>query len=385
MEHKNKKAVIFGITGQDGSYLAELLLEKNYEVFGVHRRTASPNFDRLRNVVDNPNFELICGDVTDSGSVTRIFNDIKPDEIYNLAAQSHVGISFKEPSHSIDVTMNGVVVILEAALNMYRDGLTPRIYQASSSEMFGDGVSQFQAWKNTCDCAKGIGITRHDAYFGELNPEEGELFQDESTHMRPQSPYAIAKLGAHHMCGLYRRSYGMHISCGILFNHSSPRRGENFVEKKITNWIRMFRERVSHYKFGFSLISNDGKNILIQSPFEDDNMEIPMLRLGNLEAKRDIGHAKDYVRGMYEMLQQETPDDYVLCTGETHSIKEILEEAFSYVIVDWEHCVVQDPKFMRPSEVPHLNGKCNKANNKLNWQPTITFKEMIKEMVYAEE
>ena len=324
------KAIIFGITGQDGSYLAELLLEKGYEVVGVTRRVSVPTLNRINHIL--PKIKIVEGDITDAFSVSNVIKEEAPDEIYNLAAQSHVGTSFKQPSLTWDVTAGGVLNILEAIRYSGRkDNI--KFYQASSSEMFG---------KN-------------------YNLREGLVemikYQDEKTPFMPQSPYAIAKLAAHHLVRNYRDSYGIFACSGILFNHESERRGEKFVTRKITKWIGEF------------VASGMGK-------------EFPALRLGNLDAKRDWGHAEDYVRGMWEMVQHETPNDYVVATGETHSVREFLDIAFKHIgIDDWQHLVVIDPEFYRPAEVDYLLGIPTKANRVLGWKPEISFQQLVERMV----
>ena len=324
-------AVVFGVTGQDGSYLTDLLLSKGYRVIGVARRSSVDTTERLNQNIKNTNFTLIEGDITDGFCVSDIINKYEPNEVYNLAAQSHVGTSFKQPTLTWDVTGGGCLNILEAIR------VSPRVddikfYQASSSEMFG----------------KNFTIT-----------DEGK-YQDEDTAFMPQSPYAIAKLAAHHLVRNYRDSYGIHASSGILFNHESERRGENFVTRKITKWIGRFVA--------------SGKN-------ED----FPKLGLGNLQARRDWGHAKDYVRGMWLMLQQEEPDDYVIATGETHSVEEFLEYAFEHAgLGDWNQYVYIDPEFFRPAEVDYLLGNPTKAAEKLGWRPRIKFEELAQRMVEAD-
>jgi len=324
------KAIIFGITGQDGSYLAELLLKKGYEVVGITRRVSVPTLNRITHIL--PKIKIIEGDITDAFSVSNVIKEEDPDEIYNLAAQSHVGTSFKQPSLTWDVTAGGVLNILEAIRYSGKKD-TIKFYQASSSEMFG---------KN-------------------YNIREGLAsmikYQDENTPFVPQSPYAIAKLAAHHLVRNYRESYGIFACSGILFNHESERRGEKFVTRKITKWIGEFVA-------------------------SDMDKEFPALRLGNLDAKRDWGHAEDYVRGMWEMLQHEIPDDYVVATGETHSVREFLDIAFKHIgIDDWDDFVVIDPEFYRPAEVDYLLGIPAKAKRVLEWEPRISFQQLVERMV----
>lgn len=324
------RAIIFGITGQDGSYLAELLLKKGYEVIGITRRVSVPTLTRINHIL--PKIKIVEGDITDAFSVSNVIKEEEPDEIYNLAAQSHVGTSFKQPSLTWDVTAGGVLNILEAIRYSGRkDDI--KFYQASSSEMFGKNYNLREG-------------------FAEMIK-----YQDEKTPFMPQSPYAIAKLAAHHLVRNYRDSYGIFACSGILFNHESERRGEKFVTRKITKWIGEF----------------------VASGM---NKEFPALRLGNLDAKRDWGHAEDYVRGMWEMVQYETPNDYVVATGETYSVRQFLDIAFKYVgIDDWQHLVVIDPEFYRPAEVDYLLGIPAKAKRVLGWEPHISFEQLVERMV----
>ena len=324
------KAIIFGITGQDGSYLAELLLEKGYEVVGITRRVSVPTLIRVTHIL--PKIKIIEGDITDAFSVSNVIKEEEPDEIYNLAAQSHVGTSFKQPSLTWDVTAGGVLNILEAIRYSGRKN-DIKFYQASSSEMFGKNYNLREG-------------------FAEMIK-----YQDEKTPFMPQSPYAIAKLAAHHLVRNYLDSYGIFACSGILFNHESERRGEKFVTRKITKWIGEF----------------------VASGMDKD---FPALRLGNLDAKRDWGHAEDYVRGMWEMVQHETPNDYVVATGETHSVREFLDIAFRHIgIDDWDDFVVIDPEFYRPAEVDYLLGIPAKAKRVLGWEPEISFQQLVERMV----
>tara|TARA_R110002020_G_scaffold133090_3_gene297015 strand:+ start:2016 stop:3041 length:1026 start_codon:yes stop_codon:yes gene_type:complete len=326
----NKKAVVFGITGQDGSYLAELLLDKNYDVVGVTRRVSTGNTGRIAHLMDCPRLRLVEGDLTDYSSILRIIEEYQPQEVYNLAAMSHVGTSFDQPLLSFDVTGKGCLNILEV---LREHSPHTRFYQASSSEMFGDALTQ----------------------------RGGDKFQDENTLFRPQSPYAIAKLAAHHATRLYRQSYSLHASCGILFNHESERRGGRFVTKKITKYIAQL---YTHFKNGGLRES------------------APLLYLGNLDAKRDWGHAEDYVRAMWLMLQEDNPDDYVIATGETHSVRDFLESSFATIgIEDYMTFVRQDSRFMRPSEVPYLKGNYSKAKVVLGWKPLVSFDDLVSRMV----
>lgn len=317
------KALITGITGQDGSYLAELLLAKGYEVHGLIRRASTFNTGRLEHLYMDPHepgarLFLHYGDLSDSGQLTEIIYNIKPTEIYHLGAQSHVRVSFDMPEYTGDVTGLGTVRLLEA---IRRSGIKTKFYQASSSELFGDAPAP----------------------------------QNEETPMRPRSPYAAAKLYAYWMVRNYREAYGMFAVNGILFNHESPRRGETFVTRKITR-------AVARIKLGLQ----------------------KKLYLGNLEARRDWGYAPEYVEAMWLMLQQEEPEDYVIATGESHSVKEFLEEAFGYLDLDWRDHVEIDPRYFRPTEVEFLLGDATKAKQKLGWQPRITFRELVRIMVEAD-
>jgi len=344
-----KKAIIFGVTGQDGSHLAELLLSKGYIVVGVARRASTDNTERIKGILSNKMFLMEQSDVTDAFSLIQLFNKHdNVDEVYNLAAQSHVAVSFKQPALTWDITAKGCLNILQCMFDL---GIKARFYQASSSEMYG----------------------KHYAV-----DQDGNKYQDEDTKFMPQSPYAIAKCAAHHITRLFREGYGIHASAGILFNHEGPRRGETFVTRKITKWIGDYTKwknravnptQPNEYNF-------DPDNIII------NEHKFPKLRLGNLEAFRDWGYAGDYVEAMWMMLQQESPQDYVICTGETHTIREFLDVAFKHVgINDWSDYVVQDPEFYRPAEVDYLRGDCSKANKVLGWKPKHSFEDLTKLMV----
>ncbi|NCN45678.1 MAG: GDP-mannose 4,6-dehydratase [Candidatus Pacebacteria bacterium CG10_big_fil_rev_8_21_14_0_10_36_11] len=315
-----KKAFITGITGQDGSYLAESLLEKGYQVFGLTRRTSTQNFARIKRVVHNPNLKLISGDLIDQHSLTFALKDIQPDEIYNLAAQSFVQASWEQPVLTGEFTGIGVTRVLEA---MRLASPNAKFYQASSSEMFG---------------------------------KVRETPQTELTPFYPRSPYGVAKVYGHWITVNYRESYDMFAVSGILFNHESPRRGLEFVTRKIANGI-------ARVKLG----------------------KQPYIELGNLDAKRDWGYAKDYVEAMWLMLQQNEPDDYVVATGETHSVREFLElSCKSAGITDWQSVYKHNPVYDRPAEVDLLIGDPSKAKEKLGWQPTIDFEQLVDLMVQSE-
>ncbi|MCK5708148.1 MAG: GDP-mannose 4,6-dehydratase [Candidatus Aureabacteria bacterium] len=320
-----KKALITGITGQDGSYLAELLLSKGYIVYGIKRRSSSFNTERVDHINQDEHQEgkrlnMVFGDLSDSSCINHIVRTIRPDEIYNLAAQSHVRVSFDIPVYTSDVTALGALRIFDA---IREAGLNDtRIYQASSSEMFGD-VS--------------------------------ETPQTEKTPFYPQSPYAVSKVFAHLMARNYREAYGMFISNGILFNHESPRRGETFVTHKITRGVAQIKLGLAN-----------------------------KLYLGNLDAKRDWGYAPEFVEAMWLMLQQDKPDDFVIATGETHTVKEFVECAFSHADLDWKKYVEIDKRYYRPTEVNLLLGDSSKAKKILGWEPKIKFNELVKIMLDAD-
>lgn len=319
-----KKALITGITGQDGSYLAELLLSKGYEVHGIIRRASTFNTGRLEGIYSDPHVAktrlmLHYGDLSDASGLARLIGQVEPDEIYNLAAQSHVRVSFDSPEYTGDVVATGTVRLLEA---IRETGIKPRFYQASSSEMFG---------------------------------KVQEVPQSERTPFYPRSPYGCAKVYSFWITVNYREAYNLHASNGILFNHESPRRGETFVTRKITR-------AVAHIRAGLQ----------------------QRLYLGNLDAKRDWGYAKEYVEAMWLMLQQDAPDDYVIATNETHSIREFLEVAFGHVGLDWQKHVEIDPRYYRPTEVDLLIGDFSKAKKKLGWEPKTKFADLVKLMVDAD-
>ncbi len=319
-----KKALITGITGQDGSYLAELLLQKGYEVHGVMRRASTFNTERVDHIYRDPHLPgtrlfLHFGDLNDASSLNTILRKVRPDEIYNLGAQSHVRVSFDVPEYTGEVTGLGTVRLLEAVRDTGLEGT--RIYQASSSEMFGSSLPP----------------------------------QSEETRFHPRSPYGCAKVYSFWISVNYRESYGMHVSNGILFNHESPRRGETFVTRKITR-------AASRIKLGLQ----------------------KKLFLGNLEAKRDWGYAKDYVEAMWTMLQQPQPDDYVIATGAAHSVRDLCERAFGHVGLDYRDFVEVDPKYYRPTEVDYLLGDASKAANVLGWKPRTTFAELVQIMMESD-
>src|SRR5438874_6968469 len=319
-----KKALITGITGQDGSYLAELLLSKGYEVHGIIRRASTFNTGRLEHIYSDPHLSktalrLHYGDLSDASSLARLISKIMPEEIYNLAAQSHVRVSFDGPEYTTDITGTGTVRLLEA---IRETGINPRFYQASSSEMYG---------------------------------KVQEVPQTETTPFYPRSPYGCAKVFAYWITVNYRESYGLHTSNGILFNHESPRRGETFVTRKITRAAARIKAGVQKRLF-----------------------------LGNLDAKRDWGYAPEYVEAMWLMLQQDNADDYVIATGETHSIREFLDVSFGLAGLGWEQYVHIDPRYYRPAEVDLLIGDSSKAKRQLGWAPKTTFPELVRIMTEAD-
>ena len=317
------RALITGITGQDGSYLAEFLLQKGYEVHGIKRRSSSFNTDRVNHLYEDQHESdtrliLHYGDLTDGGSLTRLLGKIQPDEVYNLGAQSHVKVSFDVPEYTADSVAMGTLRLLEA---IHQTGLECRFYQASSSEMYGSTPPP----------------------------------QCETTPFHPRSPYACAKVFGHQLAVNYRESYGVHASCGILFNHESPRRGETFVTRKITR-------AAAQIKLGLQ----------------------DRLYLGNLDARRDWGFAGDYVRAMWMMLQQDTPGDYVIGTGESHSVREFVELTFGYLNLDWRQYVAIDPRYFRPAEVDYLHADPSKARQVLGWEPEVSFAELVVTMIESD-
>ena len=381
-----KKALIFGITGQDGSYLAEWLLNRGYEVTGVTRRVSVNTTERISHIL--PKVNIVEGDITDAFNVMKIIEDAQPDEIYNLAAQSHVGTSFSQPSLTWDVTAGGVLNILEAIRHNDRC-FDIRFYQASTSELFGKNYDEELVPLTSAE-RKVILNPEHNIHQSECSdlPKCRKVkYQDENTKFMPQSPYAVAKMAAHNMVRIYREGYGMHTSSGILFNHESERRGEQFVTRKITKWIGKFiafkesLRREYNLKIFKTEFAED--KIIFKCGVTDKVLSsYPKLRLGNLDASRDWGHAQDYVRAMWMMLQRSDPDDYVIATGEAHTIREFLDASFSRVdIMDWNDYVFIDPEFYRPAEVDYLRGDRTKATKVLGWKPEISFEQLAFKMV----
>ena len=338
----SKKAIIFGVTGQDGSFLTEFLLSKGYIVYGVARRVSTHNDERLRHIKDE-NFIVLQGDITDANNVNSIVGSIKPDEVYNLAAQSHVRISFDEPSHSFEVTAQGTMNVLESIRQL---SPSSRYYQAGSSEMFGDAISH--------------------------RGQDGLGFQNEDTPFNPQSPYAVAKLAAHHMTKIYRSGYKLFACNGILFNHESERRGDLFVSRKITLHIASLRKYVD------DRMMNSDFDLVIDEAVRGG----PVLSLGNTSSYRDWGYAPDYCKAMWLMLQVDKPDDYVISTGEAHTVQEFLIKAFQHSLGYYSDSLIKiDPALYRAAEVNYLCGDFAKAKSKLNWEPTVKFDELVKLMV----
>jgi GDPmannose 4,6-dehydratase len=318
------KALLTGVTGQDGSYLTELLLDKGYEVHGIVRRSSTFNTDRIEHVYRDPHEQgtrlfLHFGDLTDVSSLRRIIEEVRPDEVYNLGAQSHVKVSFDQPDYTAQVDALGTLRLLEALRDhQERTGRQVRFYQAGSSEMFGS-----------------------------TSPP-----QNEDSRFHPRSPYGVSKAAAHWYAVNFRESYEMFVSNGILFNHESPRRGETFVTRKVTRAVGRIAEGLQDSVY-----------------------------LGNLESRRDWGHARDFVRAQWLILQQDEPDDFVIATGESHSVRELCELAFQCAGLDWERYVRLDPRYLRPAEVDDLLGDASKARRVLGWQPSVSYEELIREMV----
>jgi len=333
---ETKRAMISGIAGQDGSYLADLLVDKGYEVWGLVRRSSVPRYDNIVQLLNNPKFHLVETDLLDGVSVRKSVDQVKPHEFYNLAAQSHVQTSFNQPDLTFQVNTVGVLNILESIRDCSKH---TKFYQASTSEMWGQNYS--------VDSVRG-------------------KYQDEDTPFSPRSPYGVSKLAAHSLVKVYRESYDLFACSGILMNHESPRRGHLFVTRKITRWLANF-----YLKYPNSRPDLDGKD---------------KIRLGNLEAIRDWGHAKDYVRAMHLMLQQDKPDDYVVSTGVGHTVGQFLDVAFKHVNhkLDYRDYTIIDPAFYRPADVDFLCGHSWKARQKLGWKPNFSFQDLVVDMVESD-
>jgi GDPmannose 4,6-dehydratase len=393
-----RTAVITGVTGQDGSYLAELLLSKGYAVKGLARRSSIDNhYDRVKHLVGEQWFDLIEGDVSDTINVSNLIQQYKPSEFYNLAAQSHVQTSFAQPSLTFNVNTHGVLNILEA---IRQHSPNTRFYQASTSEMFGSNVS-FDYDVQGCAVRydgpmlpEDSNISRNRYGCDSVSPQStyDGIFQDEDTPFAPQSPYAVSKAAAHHLTQLYRKAYKIHASCGILFNHESERRGVLFVTRKITKWIGEYMKwfptqpRFEQGQLASIRIVDDPSKIYVGIY---DKIGFPKLKLGNLEALRDWGHAEDYVKAMHLMVWADAPDDYVVATGKSYTIKEFLEAAFRYVsdtygvgvTIGIDSHVMIDPAFVRPAEVNYLLGNTSKIRSSLFWEPQVRFGDLVKRMV----
>jgi GDPmannose 4,6-dehydratase len=322
-----KIAAITGITGQDGSYLAENLLNRGYGVVGLYRRSSSSNFTRIKHILKHPRLLLEEFDLTDPSDCTDVITKHHPNEFYNLAAQSHVATSFKQPTTTFEINSVGVTNLLE---NIRKFSQTTRFYQASTSEMFGCNYTE----------------------------KDGKKYQNEETTLLPQSPYAVSKLASHRMVQIYREAYGLYACSGILFNHESPRRGENFVTRKITRYI--------------------GR--LVNNKLEPDEK----LKLGNIKAVRDWGHAKDYVEAMRRMLAGGIADDFVISTGHSYTVEQFLVAAFGLIDKNYQDYFEIDPALYRPAEVEYLHGDCSKAQRVLKWQPQIAFEDLVKDMVTSD-
>lgn len=349
-QRQKKSVLIWGTTGQIASYLVEMYLEKDFKVYGVKRRSSTNTLWRIEHILNNPNFELIEGDITDSANVHNITNLIKPDYCINTAAQSHVGTSFDQPAYTFNVNANGVLFILESIKNCSRQ---TRFIQFSTSEMMGDNYSI---------------------------DSNGEMFQDETTYFSPVSPYAVSKLAAYHLTVLYRKAYNLFSCNNINFNTESPRRGDEFVTKKITKWIGEFeRWRKDHQ----DLILRKEEISIPRRMNNINNMPIfNKLRLGNINTYRDWSHAKDICKGVILALESDKPDDYVFGSGKTQTVADFCELAFKQIgINNWKDFIVIDPKFYRPVEVEFLKSCPEKAKNMLGWETTITFEQLVKEMV----
>jgi GDPmannose 4,6-dehydratase len=334
--------VIWGATGMDGSKLCELYAH-DYNVIGVKRRTSTNNIVNLIPIMNHPNFNLVEGDITDSGSVNNIMSKYKPIYCVNTSSQSHVATSFEQPSYTFDVVAKGVLYLLEAIKNY---SPYTKLLQCSSSEMFGDNYT---------------------------TDNDGTKYQDEQTALSPNSPYAVAKVAAHNLVRIYRKSYNLFCATAITFNHEGIRRGENFVTRKITKWIASANKGL-----GYTISGQVQEPMQVKALLK---LSYPKLKLGNIDSVRDFGDSDDYCEVFMKILQHTQPDDYVICTGVGHSIRDFLEEAFGYIGQNWQDYVEIDPTLYRPYEVPFLCGRCTKANNILGWKSTVNFQTLVRKMV----
>lgn len=347
-----KTALVTGATGMDGSYLLELLLDKGYKIYGLMRRSSVDTTERIRHLIDNPNLEIITGDITDSCLMYKLVSDIKPDEVYNLAAMSHVGVSFSNPVSTFEIDTLGCLYLLEA-IRLYSPNT--KIVQASTSELFGSNYDK---------------IT-----FG----NEIIKFQNEKTHFEPNSPYAVAKLAAHNLIRVYRDSYKIHANASIAFNHEGSRRTPTFVTRKITRYVAALYNYLNvpnHHHTELQIFKE--RMEVSTNTFN----EVPKLRLGNIYSSRDWSHAKDIVYGQWLMLQQEKPDDFVFASEEAHTVEEFLKKSFKYVgIKDYKKYIEIDENLFRPNEVEYLRGDASKAQKVLGWKPSVSFDDLIEEMI----
>lgn len=344
----NKVSIVLGVTGMDGATITPFLLEKGYKVIGVKRRTSTDTTERIKEYLDNPNFILEEGDLTDPSSMNNLVNKYKPDELYLLAAMSQVAVSFKQPAYTFMCDAVGPLNVFEAVRTF---SPKTKVYFAGTSEEFGSNYSVDDTFS------------------------PAQKFQSLDTPFGPCSPYAAAKCAAHYLAKVYRESYGLFISVGVLFNHEGPLRGEEFVTRKITKWIAKFNQY-------------EKARILKDNCIESTELTIsgfPKLRLGNIDSYRDWGHTKDYIRGMWMILQHNKPEDFLLATGETHTVREFLDIAFNHIgIKNYEDYIYIDPEFLRPNDVQYLCGKADKARDTLGWKPTISFEQLVKEMVESD-
>lgn len=369
---ETKLNIISGTNGQDGSYLAEILLNKGERVVGFSRRTATGSNKNIEHLMDNPNFTYLQGDLTDQQFIWKLIADYKPDKFYNLGAQSHVHVSFTNPGSTFEINTIGVLNVLEAIRTLSPD---TRLYQASTSELFGSSANILQENDYNGEDRIDIDVCQ---YKGSYKP-----FQDEYTYFSPNSPYSVAKLASHHLVGLYRKSYGLWACSGILFNHESRRRPDSFVTSKIVNWVADFKKWMDKYKVSSTkwLIPSGDEIYIAGRTNIEQGFQINKLRLGLLDISRDWGHSYDYMMAAILMMEQSEPNDFVVGTGETHTVREFLDEAFSLIgVEDWSDLVVIDSKFIRPSEVPYLRAKPDKIKA-IGWKPTYTFTTLVKDMM----
>lgn len=341
------KAIISGICGMDGSHMADLLLDEGYDIIGFHRRSSTDKFDRIQHLLENEHLELEEGDLCDPHYISELVAREKPDVFFNTAAQSHVGTSFKQPLYTIDVNLKGVANILDAIKN---HSPKTKLIQCSTSEMWGNNV-------------------------------DTDGMQRETTPFAPRSPYAVSKMAAFDLCRTYREAYGVFACSTICHNHTGPRRGDNFVEKKIINWVKDNLDTLENQQCVKSSSTRD--DCFTWKDSRGVWRDVPRLRLGNIEPSRDFGHSKDYVRAMLMMSQMDAPKDYVVATGKATSIKDLLDQIFSRYDIDYKDVIYQDPKFYRPAEVDYLCGDPSQIKKDLGWQPKYSLDDIITEMLNA--